>query len=89
LEAILISFLVVAIAEIGDKTQAATVVLAARFHSIVLVATGTTLGILAADIPAVFLADRATTLVPRRHVQAVAALIFLVLGMWGLLELQN
>ena len=75
--------------EIGDKTQVATVALAARFHSVLLVATGTTLGMLAADIPAVFLADRATTLVPLRYVRAVAALIFLVLGVWGLVELHS
>lgn len=74
--------------EIGDKTQIATAALAARFHSILLVATGTTIGMLAADTPAVFLAERATTLVPLQVVRAITALIFLGLGVWALLELR-
>jgi putative Ca2+/H+ antiporter (TMEM165/GDT1 family) len=73
--------------EIGDKTQIATVALAAHFHSVVLVATGTTLGMLAADVPAVLLADRMTSLVPLRVMRAVAALIFIALGVWGLVDL--
>lgn len=73
--------------EIGDKTQVATVALAARFHSVLLVAAGTTLGMLAADIPAVLLAGRATTLVPLRYVRIGAALIFLALGIGGLIDL--
>lgn len=71
--------------EIGDKTQIATVALAARFHSVALVATGTTLGMLLADIPAVLLAEKATEIVPLTYVRAAAAAIFLVLGLWGLL----
>ena len=75
--------------EIGDKTQIATVALAARFHSVLLVATGTTLGMLAADIPAVLLAGRATSLVPIQYVRTIAALIFIVLGVWGLVDLKR
>lgn len=70
--------------EIGDKTQIATVALAARFHSIALVATGTTLGMLAADVPAVLLAEKATEIVPLKYVRAAAAAIFLALGLWGI-----
>lgn len=77
----LVSFFFV---EIGDKTQVATVALAARFHSIALVATGTTLGMLLADIPAVLLAEKATEIVPLKYVRAGAAAIFLALGLWGL-----
>jgi putative Ca2+/H+ antiporter (TMEM165/GDT1 family) len=73
--------------EIGDKTQIATVALAARFHSVLLVATGTTLGMLAADVPAVLLAERVTNFAPMRVMRAVAALIFIGLGVWGLVEL--
>ena len=72
------------VVEIGDKTQIATVALAARFHSVALVAAGTTLGMLIADIPAVFLAEKATEIVPLNYVRAGAAAIFLVLGLWGL-----
>ncbi len=79
--ATLVSFFIV---EIGDKTQIATVALAARFHSVALVATGTTLGMLIADIPAVFLAEKASEIVPLNYVRAGAAAIFLVLGLWGL-----
>jgi putative Ca2+/H+ antiporter (TMEM165/GDT1 family) len=72
--------------EIGDKTQIATVALAARFHSVILVAAGTTLGMLSADIIAVLLAERLTNLAPLRVIRAVAALIFIGLGVWGLSE---
>ncbi|HEY6985543.1 MAG TPA: TMEM165/GDT1 family protein, partial [Rhodanobacteraceae bacterium] len=53
--ATLIAFFV---AEMGDKTQVATVVLAARFHEVLPVVAGTTLGMLIADVPAVFVGDR-------------------------------
>ena len=70
--------------EIGDKTQIATMALAARFQSVVLVATGTTLGMMLADIPAVLLAEKATEIVPLHYVRRAAAAIFLALGGWGL-----
>jgi putative Ca2+/H+ antiporter (TMEM165/GDT1 family) len=72
--------------EIGDKTQIATVALAARFHAIVLVAAGTTLGMLLADVPAVLLADRATNLLPLKYIRVGAAILFFVLGCWALVE---
>jgi putative Ca2+/H+ antiporter (TMEM165/GDT1 family) len=85
--AYLTTLLGIFVLEVGDKMQIATIALAARFHSILLVAIGTTLGMLSADIPAVFLAERATTVVPLRVVRFVAALIFLALGAWGVIEM--
>jgi putative Ca2+/H+ antiporter (TMEM165/GDT1 family) len=68
------------LAEMGDKTQLATVALGARFASPVLVTTGTTLGMLAADGLAVFAAPWLEAMVPMRHVRMVAAGIFFLFG---------
>jgi putative Ca2+/H+ antiporter (TMEM165/GDT1 family) len=73
------------IVEMGDKTQIATLSLAARFHNILLVATGTTLGMMAANIPAVLLGEAATRIVPLRLVRLGAAGLFLGLGLWTLI----
>jgi Ca2+/H+ antiporter, TMEM165/GDT1 family len=73
------------IAEIGDKTQLATVMLAAKFPSLVAVVAGTTLGMLIADVPAVFLGQMASHRIPFRAVRIVAALLFAVLGVATLL----
>jgi putative Ca2+/H+ antiporter (TMEM165/GDT1 family) len=70
--------------EMGDKTQIATISLAARFHSIVPVAVGTTTGMMIANIPAVFLGHKATNFVPLRYVRIGAAVIFAILGAWTL-----
>jgi Ca2+/H+ antiporter, TMEM165/GDT1 family len=70
--------------EIGDKTQVATSLLAARFSDIVLVTIGTTLGMMAANIPAVFLGEAATKVVPLRIVRIVAAALFALIGLWVL-----
>ena len=86
MEPLFISTLVVAIAEIGDKTQIATVALAARFHSVLLVATGTTLGMMIADVPAVFLGEAATRIVPLKYVRWGSALMFAVLGLLALAQ---
>ncbi len=75
----LISFFVV---EIGDKTQIATVALGARFHDVAAVAIGTTLGMLLANVPAVFLGTKLVEKVPMRTVHVIAAAIFLALGLW-------
>jgi len=72
--------------EIGDKTQLATLALAARFHSIVIVAAGTTLGMMIADVPAVLLGEAATKVVPLRYVRWGAAAVFALLGLWALAE---
>ncbi len=68
------------IAEIGDKTQIATVVLAARFDNLVAVVAGTTLGMLVADVPAVLIGNAAAHRLPLRLVRYVAATLFAVLG---------
>ena len=77
----LVSFFLV---EIGDKTQIATVALAARYHAIVLVAAGTTTGMMLANIPAVFLGHGVTRVLPVKALRIAAALVYLGLGFWGL-----
>ena len=68
------------LAEMGDKTQIATVALAARYNDLLPVVAGTTLGMMLADVPAVFLGDRIAQKVPMRLVHGIAAAIFAVLG---------
>ena len=69
------------LAEMGDKTQIATVALAARFHDLAAVVLGTTLGMMLANVPAVFLGERIARMVSMRLVHGVAALIFAILGL--------
>jgi Ca2+/H+ antiporter, TMEM165/GDT1 family len=71
--------------EMGDKTQIATVALAAQYDSLVAVVAGTTLGMLIANIPAVLLGEVAARKLPLRLVHGVAATIFLALGILILL----
>jgi Ca2+/H+ antiporter, TMEM165/GDT1 family len=73
------------LAEMGDKTQIATVAMAAHYANPVLVVIGTTLGMLIADVPAVFMGDRLAMKIPMKLVHAVAAAIFAVLGVATLL----
>jgi putative Ca2+/H+ antiporter (TMEM165/GDT1 family) len=68
------------LAEMGDKTQVATVALAARYPSAAAVVAGTTLGMMLANVPAVHFGDRIAGRVPLKLVHGIAALIFLVLG---------
>lgn len=68
------------VAEMGDKTQIATIALGARYHAVGLVAIGTTLGMMIANVPAVLLGDRITHYVPLKIVRIVAAVIFALLG---------
>ena len=70
--------------EIGDKTQIATTLLAARFQDVALVAAGTTVGMMVANIPAVLLGEAATRVVPLNTVRIVAAVIFGLIGAWVL-----
>ena len=79
----LIAFFLV---EMGDKTQIATVALGARFHSVLWVTAGTTLGMMLANVPAVFLGNELIKRVPLKTVRIVAALLFLAIGMWLLLQ---
>ncbi len=75
----LVAFFIV---EIGDKTQIATTLLAARFDNILLVTAGTTLGMMLANVPAVLLGERITRIVPLNVVRIVAAAIFAAIGVW-------
>lgn len=68
------------LAEMGDKTQIATVALAAHYDALVAVVAGTTLGMLLANVPAVLLGDRLAGRLPVRSVHAVAAAVFALLG---------
>jgi putative Ca2+/H+ antiporter (TMEM165/GDT1 family) len=68
------------LAEMGDKTQIATVMLAAKYQSVWLVTAGTTLGMMIANVPAVLLGERVTTWLPVLWVHRVAAVVFAVLG---------
>jgi len=70
--------------EMGDKTQVATVALAAQFHSIVWVVLGTTIGMMLANVPVVYLGDALIKRVPMKWVRVVAALAFAVLGVYVL-----
>jgi len=70
--------------EMGDKTQIATVALAAQFQSLVMVVLGTTLGMLIANVPVVFAGDALIRRVPMRMVRIIAALAFAVLGVYVL-----
>jgi putative Ca2+/H+ antiporter (TMEM165/GDT1 family) len=72
--------------EMGDKTQIATAALAARYHDVLLVAAGTTTGMMVANIPAVYLGHAVTKVLPIRVLRIVAALAYLALGVWGLAD---
>ena len=73
------------LAEMGDKTQIATVAMAAHYGTPVLVIIGTTLGMLIADVPAVFVGDRLAARIPMKLVHSIAAAIFALLGVATLL----
>ena len=68
------------LAEMGDKTQIATVAMAAHYANPLLVVIGTTLGMLLADVPAVFAGDKLAAKIPMRLVHSIAAAMFALLG---------
>jgi putative Ca2+/H+ antiporter (TMEM165/GDT1 family) len=72
------------LAEMGDKTQIATVMLAAKYNAYLWVVAGTTLGMMLANAPVVWLGERMTRLVPIKVVHIVSALFFLALGVLAL-----
>jgi putative Ca2+/H+ antiporter (TMEM165/GDT1 family) len=72
--------------EMGDKTQIATVALAAQFHSLLWVVVGTTLGMMLANVPVVFAGDALIKRVPLKMVRIFAALCFAALGVYVLLR---
>ena len=68
----------------GDKTQVATVALAAQYQSLVAVVAGTTLGMMLANVPAVFIGDKLAHKLPLKLIHSIAAAIFAVLGILAL-----
>jgi len=73
------------LAEMGDKTQIATVAMAAHYAAPLMVVMGTTLGMLIADVPAVFAGEKLATKIPMKLVHSIAAAIFAALGIATLL----
>ena len=73
------------VAEMGDKTQVATVALAARYDALIAVVCGTTLGMMIANVPAVYLGDRIAGRVSLKLVHGIAAAVFALLGVATLL----
>jgi putative Ca2+/H+ antiporter (TMEM165/GDT1 family) len=77
------------LAEMGDKTQLATVALAAHYGAPVLVVIGTTLGMLVADVPAVLVGNQFAAKIPLRLVHSIAAAIFAAMGVLALLKVEK
>ncbi len=73
------------LAEMGDTTQVATIAMAAHYAAPLLVVIGTTLGMLIADVPAVFVGDKLANKIPMKLVHSIAAGVFAVLGVMTLL----
>ena len=71
------------IAEIGDKTQVATVLLAAKYEPLWQVVAGTTVGMLLANVPVVLLGSRFAAKLPLKAARITAAVVFLLLGLWA------
>ncbi len=83
------TFIAFFLAEMGDKTQIATVMLAAKYSSVIMVVIGTTLGMMIANVPAVLAGEGVAKRVPLKVVHAIAALIFAVLGIMVLMNTGN
>lgn len=77
------------LAEMGDKTQIATVAMAARFDQPILVIMGTTLGMLIANVPAVFLGDKFAKHFSPRIIHSISACIFFIMGVLTLLKIDQ
>jgi Ca2+/H+ antiporter, TMEM165/GDT1 family len=77
------------LAEMGDKTQIATVALAAHYAAPVMVVVGTTLGMLIADVPAVFVGNKFAAKIPMKLVHSIAAGIFAIMGLLTLLKAEK
>jgi putative Ca2+/H+ antiporter (TMEM165/GDT1 family) len=77
------------LAEMGDKTQVATIAMAAHYPSPILVVIGTTLGMMIADVPAVFLGNSFARKLPLKLIHAIAAGIFFVMGILVLLKIDQ
>jgi putative Ca2+/H+ antiporter (TMEM165/GDT1 family) len=82
--AFLVTLVAFFIAEMGDKTQVATVALGAQHQSLLWVTLGTTLGMMIANVPAVFLGDRITQMLPMPVIRIAAASVLALTGIWAL-----
>jgi putative Ca2+/H+ antiporter (TMEM165/GDT1 family) len=83
------TFITFFLAEMGDKTQIATIALAAHYAAPLLVIAGTTLGMLIADVPAVFVGNKFAEKIPMKLVHAIAAGIFAFMGVLTLLKVEK
>jgi putative Ca2+/H+ antiporter (TMEM165/GDT1 family) len=83
------TFITFFLAEMGDKTQIATVALAAHYAAPLLVIAGTTLGMLIADVPAVFVGNKFAEKIPMKLVHSIAAGIFALMGVLTLLKVET
>jgi putative Ca2+/H+ antiporter (TMEM165/GDT1 family) len=77
------------LAEMGDKTQIATVALAAHYQAAVIIFAGTTLGMMIADVPAVFIGNRFAEKIPLKLVHSIAAAMFAIMGILTLLKVDS
>ena len=80
------TFILFFLAEIGDKTQIATVALAARFDSVFWVMCGTTVGMMIANAPAVFIGNKLADRLPISLIHKIGAAIFLIVGVSTLVQ---
>lgn len=83
------TFITFFLAEMGDKTQIATIALAAHYGAPLMVVIGTTLGMLVADVPAVFVGNKFAEKIPMKLVHSIAAGIFAVMGLLTLLQVEK
>ena len=83
------TFVTFFLAEMGDKTQIATVALAAHYATPLMVIAGTTLGMLIADVPAVFVGNKFAAKIPMKLVHSIAAGIFAVMGLLTLFQVDK
>lgn len=74
------------LAEMGDKTQFATIALAAEYNSLIAVVAGSTLGMMIANVPAVIFGDKVLNIVPLKWVRIAASVLFVGFGLWGLYQ---
>jgi putative Ca2+/H+ antiporter (TMEM165/GDT1 family) len=85
--AFLVTLIAFFLVEIGDKTQVATMALAAQFENILWVAAGTTLGMAVANVPVVLLGEKAATRLPLKTIRMTAAALFAGMGLFILVRL--
>ena len=85
--AFVVALILFFIAEIGDKTQIATVLLGAQYQSVLWVTIGTTLGMLIANVPIIYVGKALLQRIPLKTIRAIAASVFVILGIHGLMTI--